>query len=283
MDIDNSTSSNTDNNSYAQSKNDDNAQLSKSEENENLTADLNDHQTINFKSAIIYFSKIDISKEKELVKEENKLTSNKKWYQKICSCLSCNKIHPLIKSKKNLIACVTKIKYDDSNSIHLKILSTIYKFFTKENDCPKSGKHWEKIGFQSKTPASDLRSMGMVAPLQILYLICKYPKFSENLYELFVNKSCEWLFIVSLINLSNINYNLLKEDKLDKHFSVDNSENEVISVFNENFVGMVSVLDMDIRENDGEVTPEYIMKSIDKIRNMADNVDSFLWNAKKLL
>ena len=319
MNSDNSTSSNTDSNSYDQSKNDtsmhstitilekekeksksnSNGKIKssfegeelresfdlpkKSEENENFNIDLNNHQTINFKSAIIYFSKIDLTKEKELVKQEIKQSSNKKWYKKICPCFSCNKIHPLIKSKKNLISCITKIKYDDSNSIHLKILSTIYKFCTDENECPKSGKHWEKIGFQSNTPASDLRSMGMMAPLQILYLICKYPKFSKNLYELFVKKNCEWLFAVSLINLTHINYNLLKEDKLDKHFSVDKSENEVILVFNENYVGMVSVLDKDIRDNNGELTAEYIMKSIDKIRNMADNVDSFLWNAKKLL
>ena len=100
----------------------------------------------------------------------------------------------------------------------LKYLNQFNLFFTNEKECDKKGNHWEKIGFQSKTPKSDLRSVGMLAPLQILYFLCAYPSFSLNVYRLFLDKNCEWLFAVTLINITQICYHLLRDDLLDNFF-----------------------------------------------------------------
>ena len=107
---------------------------------------------------------------------KNMYSKKKSFIKRICDCFF-NRIPQKIKTEKNLISCITKVKYDENNDIHYKMLSSIYCFFTDEKECPKSGKHWEKIGFQSKTPLSDLRSVGMLAPLQMLYFLCAFLLF----------------------------------------------------------------------------------------------------------
>ena len=142
--------------------------------------------TINFKTAFSYFCSFEYKEEQDLI--DNELIINKKKIsiiKRICSCL-CKKIPQNIKKEKNLICCITKVPYDEENEIHYKILKSIYLFFTKEKECPKKGSHWEKIGFQSNTPKSDLRSVGMLASLQTLYFLCAYPSFSLSVYQLFL-------------------------------------------------------------------------------------------------
>ena len=193
-----------------------------------------------------------------------------------------NKLPQNIKKEKNLICCITKVPYDDNNEIHFKILKSIYIFFTNEKECPKKGNHWEKIGFQSKTPKTDLRSVGMLASIQILYFLCAYPSFSMNLYKLFKYKNCEWLFAVTLINITQICYHLLRDDLLDQFFI---KKNDVVSVINELYVGILYSLNQYLEENKENITAEYVGESIEKIKknlNTNSDIDTFIWNTKKL-
>ena len=95
-------------------------------------------------------------------------------------CCSCESVKN--KQQKNSILRLSRVKYDENNVIHFRILFTIYYYFTKRN-CEKEGEHWQDIGFQSDTPGQDLISVGMFGPLQILYGIDTYPNFYSNLFQ----------------------------------------------------------------------------------------------------
>ena len=242
----------------------------------------NNNETINFKTAFSYFSSFEYKEEQEII--ENELRTNKKkksLLKKICECF-WNKLPKNIIKEKNLICYITKVNYDDDNEIHFKILKTIYLFFTKEKECLKKGNHWEKIGFQSKTPKSDLRSVGMLAPLQILYFLCAYPSFSLNVYRMFLDKNCEWLFAVTLINITQICYHLLRDDLLDNFFL---KKNDVVSVFNELYVGIIYNLSQYLEENKDNLTAEYVGECIEKIKNHMNSnseIEAIFWNTKKI-
>ena len=264
--------------------------LKKSDENEYLgnkshkiiIDDEYNSENINFKTAFSYFSSCEYKEEQELINQEKNLYQKKKSFiKRICECCF-NRLPQNIKSEKNLLSCITKVKYDDNLEIHYKILSSIYCFFTNEKECPKSGEHWEKIGFQDKTPQSDLRSVGMLAPLQMLYFMCAYPSFSLSLYKLFVSQNSEWLFAVTLINITQICYHLLRDDYLDQFFK---KNNEVVSIFNELYVGIIYSLDQYLEETKNVLTAEYIAECLEKIKkhsSSSSEIDAILWNTKKV-
>lgn len=242
----------------------------------------NNSETINFKTAFSYFSSFEYKEEQEIIDNELNLNKKKKsFFKKICECF-WNKLPQNIIKEKNLICCITKVPYDDNIEIHYKILKSIYLFFTNEKECPKKGNHWEKIGFQSKTPASDLRSVGMLASLQMLYFLCAYPSFSMSVYKLFMYKNYEWLFAVTLINITQICYHLLRDDLLDQFFL---KKNDVVSVFNELYVGIIYNLNQYLEENKENLTAEYVGECIEKIKshtNSSSDIDAILWNTKKV-
>ena len=264
--------------------------LKKSDENEYLgnkshkiiIDDEYNSENINFKTAFSYFSSCEYKEEQELINQEKNLYQKKKSFiKRICECCY-NRLPQNIKFEKNLLSCITKVKYDDNLEIHYKILSSIYCFFTNEKECPKSGEHWEKIGFQDKTPQSDLRSVGMLAPLQMLYFMCAYPSFSLSLYKLFVSQNSEWLFAVTLINITQICYHLLRDDYLDQFFK---KNNEVVSIFNELYVGIIYSLDQYLEETKNVLTAEYIAECLEKIKkhsSSSSEIDAILWNTKKV-
>ena len=122
----------------------------------------------------------------------------------------------------------------------------------------------------------------MLAPLQILYFLCAYPSFSLNVYRLFLDKNCEWLFAVTLINITQICYHLLRDDLLDNFFL---KKNDVVSVFNELYVGIIYNLSQYLEENKDNLTAEYVGECIEKIKNHMNTnneIEAILWNTKKI-
>ena len=122
----------------------------------------------------------------------------------------------------------------------------------------------------------------MLAPLQMLYFLSGYPSFSIKVYKLLCSQNCEWLFAVTLINITQICYHLLRDDFLDIYFK---KNNEVISVFNELYVGIIYNLGQSIKENKESLTAEYISECLEKIRKnltSSSEIESIIWNTKNI-
>ena len=112
--------------------------------------------------------------------------------------------------------------------------------------------------------------------------MCAYPSFSLSLYKLFVSQNSEWLFAVTLINITQICYHLLRDDYLDQFFK---KNNEVVSIFNELYVGIIYSLDQYLEETKNVLTAEYIAECLEKIKkhsSSSSEIDAILWNTKKI-
>lgn len=82
------------------------------------------------------------------------------------------------------IFLISKTVFDEQNSIHQKILCTLYAAITgSSTPAERRGPHWEELGFQSNDPVTDLRAtgmMGLVLPLE-MFSCCK--DFSRRVLE----------------------------------------------------------------------------------------------------
>lgn len=190
-----------------------------------------------------------------------------------CSCSS-----EKIKRQKYFIKSVNRIKYDENNNIHFRILFSIYYFFTKRN-CEKEGEHWQDIGFQSDTPSVDLISVGMLGPLQMLYGINTYPDFYNNLFQYLLKRKCDLFFAGNLISFSKFSLNLLERGILDNFGDNDN----LFTILNEIYVGMGFDFFNDIQNygNGNILTIEFIVKTIQKISENRTQTNYFLSNHVK--
>ena len=191
-----------------------------------------------------------------------------------CSCSS-----EKLEKEKVFLASLNKIKYDKNNNIHFRILFSIYYFFTKKN-CQKEGEHWQDIGFQSDTPNTDLYSVGMYGPLQILYGINKYPSFYSNLFEYLLKRKCDLFFAVNMISFTKFSYNVFERGILDSDIKENNS---LLIALNEVYVGMGYDFSNEIQQygNNNILTIEFIVKTIQNISEKRIEPRYFLKNHQK--
>ena len=201
----------------------------------------------------------------------NQYTEEKSGF---CSCSSGK-----IKKKKNFIKNISRIKYDENNNIHFRILFTIYYFFTKRN-CEKEGEHWQDIGFQSDTPGTDLITVGMFGPLQILYGIDYYPHFYTELFKYLLMRKCELFFASNLLSCSKFSLNILERGILD---NIVNDNDNLLNVLNEIYVGMSYDYNNNIQMygNSNILTIEFIVKIIQAISEKRTQTNYFLTNHRR--
>lgn len=217
---------------------------------------------INYQESYNYFQSLIITNQNNIIEEKS---SN------CCSCSS-----EKIKKQKIFILNLSRIKYDENNNIHFRILFSIYYFFTKKN-CKKEGEHWQDIGFQSDTPSTDLISVGMFGPLQILYGINVYPDLYRNLFQYLLIRKCELFFIGNLISFSKFCLNILERGLLDENV---NENDNLLRILNEIYVGMSVDFFNDIQRygNGNTLTIEFIVKTIQKISEKRTIISYFLSN-----
>ena len=180
------------------------------------------------------------------------------------NCCSCSS--EKTKNEKLFIKSLNKIKYNQNDEIHFRILFSIYYFFTKKN-CDKEGEHWQDIGFQSYTPSADLITVGMFGPLQILYGINKYPFLYQEIFEYLLQRKCDLYFMVNLLSMCKFSYNLIERDLLD---NLVNETNDYFIIANEIYVGMGYEYNTEIKNygSSNILTIEYIVKTIENISRM---------------
>lgn len=201
---------------------------------------------------------------------------NNKEKDNCCSCSS-----EKTKNEKIFIKSLSKIRYDQNNNIHFRILFSIFYFFTKRN-CEKEGEHWQDIGFQSDAPNVDLITVGMFGPLQILYGIDRYNLLYTKLFKYLLQRKCNLDLMVNLLSMSKFSLNIIERDILD---NFANQNNDLFIIINEIFVGMTYEYNSEIQNygNNNVLTIEYIVKTIQNISRMRTQVNYFLNNHNMFL
>ena len=190
------------------------------------------------------------------------------------NCCSCSS--EKTKNEKLFIKNLTRIKYDQNNTTHFRILFSIYYFFIKKN-CEKEGEHWQDIGFQSDNPSIDLYTLGMFGPLQILYGIDKYNLISTELFNYLFQTKCDLYFMVNLLSMSKFCLNMMELDLLNDFV---NERSDYFIVINEIYVGMLYEYNTEIQNygNKNPLTIEYIVKTIQNISRMRYQANYFINN-----
>ena len=146
---------------------------------------------------------------------------------------------PLVKSlekERDLIFNITKLSIENDNTLHCRILQTIYKKLTKsKRNSPRFGSHWEDIGFQGDDPATDLRGAGFLALLHLLFLLTYHLPLAHKIFKMSLDPVQNFPFCLMSINMTRISLQALMDNKLSK---MCNRRKEVVSVINEFYLAV---------------------------------------------
>ncbi|EKX50442.1 hypothetical protein GUITHDRAFT_47364, partial [Guillardia theta CCMP2712] len=128
--------------------------------------------------------------------------------------------------------------------IHLRMLQTIFSHVTGSKE-PRAriGRHWEDIGFQGTDPATDLRDLGMLSMLLLLYASSNHLQKVKQVF-LFASESASvsdaadhgFPFSLLAISLSRICLEVLRTGGLTDAM---NREQSVFDVLNTFFMGLL--------------------------------------------
>ncbi|XP_015794401.1 ELMO domain-containing protein 3-like [Tetranychus urticae] len=127
-------------------------------------------------------------------------------------------------SERNKIFCLALVPFDNCNPWHYRFLITIYQQLTNCNPnepIPRTGPHWETIGFQGIDPATDLRGVGIFALYQLLYLTL-LPECSllcHDIYSLSLDAIQQFPFAAMSTNITAIVLQLLRSGKLNRYLN----------------------------------------------------------------
>ncbi|XP_061178488.1 ELMO domain-containing protein 3-like [Saccostrea echinata] len=148
------------------------------------------------------------------------------------------KLHKNLHEERDRIFCIAASVLENSNQIHIRSLQTIYRSLTGSRfDCPRFGNHWEEIGFQGRDPSTDLRGVGLLGLLHLIYLLrdAKRQVLASEIYKLSLHPTQNFPFCVMSINLSRIALQALREGCLNKEC---NKQKEVLPVVCDFYTGL---------------------------------------------
>jgi len=135
-----------------------------------------------------------------------------------CIC-TIRPLPPHIEQGKQTIQASALIPFLNDEKLHLSTIRTIYRQLTGSRfDCPRYGHHWEDIGFQGNDPATDLRGVGFLGVVQVLYLVTtpEVLPFAKDVYSLSRSQTQEFPLMVLSLNVTRIVLHLLRDGLLDK-------------------------------------------------------------------
>jgi hypothetical protein len=122
------------------------------------------------------------------------------------------------------------------NEIYGKMLTSVYKLLTNQNDCQAYGNHWENIGFQGNNPKADLRGVGMFGVLQMLAFCERYTFYARDILEYSNKKEFSFPMASLMLNFSLFTLEALREGYL---IPICNKKKSVINTVNEFFFCIV--------------------------------------------
>uniref|UniRef100_A0A914XSK0 ELMO domain-containing protein n=1 Tax=Plectus sambesii TaxID=2011161 RepID=A0A914XSK0_9BILA len=142
---------------------------------------------------------------------------------------SRQQLPPALADEQLLIVTMTKVPYNDSDSLHWELLYSVYKHMindrSNQSRVPRIGAHWETIGFQGDDPATDLRGVGIFGLCQLLFLISEglNSQMVAKLLDLSRDDRQNFPLSVVGLNFTKMIIDRLKQGKLNKLILKENS------------------------------------------------------------
>lgn len=227
--------------------------------------DCNRETFINYKEAMNYFLSMFLTNDKirtvEVSSKENKICCLKRF---ILSLFPSMTINTDLLNDLNLLSFIYSIEYNDKDSIHCNMISTVYLFFYNS-----TGRDEINIEmFRTKK--------GIIFSLMTMLFISQlYPSFMMNLFST-MKSSIFYMFS----RIGEIVNEIYKSEKMIRYYNKNNNVIETINDFvigvafliNDNFTGGITVGDFE----------EKLNKRIEQINSfvMKESPSAVLWKAK---
>ncbi|XP_050397519.1 uncharacterized protein LOC126815690 isoform X2 [Patella vulgata] len=147
------------------------------------------------------------------------------------------KLHRDMVKDREFAFCLSASSFDEAQPSHGRMLQTIYRLLTGSRfDSPRFGSHWEEIGFQGRDPSTDLRGVGVLGLVQLLYFLQhdKYGDIARDIYKLSLHPTQNFPFCVMGMNISRICLQSLREDIINKEI---NKRRNVMTSINDFYIG----------------------------------------------
>ena len=150
----------------------------------------------------------------------------------LCCLLSPPSLPPHLRTTARQVQATALIPFCNDDPVHLGMLHTIYRQLTCTTlNCPRYGSHWEQIGFQGTDPSTDLRGVGVLGLVHVIYLVTtpEMLPFCRDVYQLSRVEGHEFPFLVLSLNITRITLHVLRDGLLNKHIKL---EDDVWATFN---------------------------------------------------
>ena len=128
------------------------------------------------------------------------------------------KLSKKLQMERNTVYSIAECQLDNHEPLHLHTLQTIYKRLSGNRvNCPRIGRHWVDIGFQSTDPTDDLRGVGFLGLMQLVYLLEDSRTFplAREIYLYSKDEAHYTPFCVLSLNMTQIALRALQEDLLN--------------------------------------------------------------------
>jgi len=119
--------------------------------------------------------------------------------------------------EKDLVLFLKVTHFDFNDTVHHRMLRTIYSKLSRNKVCPTIGRHWEVLGFQGGDPRTDLnRSGGVLNVLQMFYFFSHHFDLLKAAYLLAQDVQQNYPLACVSINITKMIIEALLAGKLSK-------------------------------------------------------------------
>ena len=183
---------------------------------------------VSYSELLTHFQNADLSTQLATIRPENRLSG-------LDRLLPPPRVSKKLHRERDMVFAIALCHFSDNNTIHTRTLHTVYCKLTGETTCQRFGPHWEDIGFQGSDPVDDLRGVGMLGLVQLVWLL-ENPNTLPVAQEVF-----RWIrdnvpFCVLSLNITSLALATLREGGLSREC---NRREQVFAVLNDFYAAVL--------------------------------------------
>ncbi len=142
-----------------------------------------------------------------------------------------------LEDERDAMFCMALMQLDYKTLEPERMVQSIYRELTGDKlSCPRTGAHWDVIGFQGVDPATDLRGAGLFGLVQWLYMLKTYKPLMLRILRLSKDELQNFPLAVVSFNFTGLALQAVREGKL---YSVMRKRGAVLPVVHELYMSLM--------------------------------------------
>ena len=191
-----------------------------------------------------------------------------------------------LRTEWKLVISLSQIQLSEQDSIHLVALQTLYqKLMGNSLRCLRYGPHWQDIGFQGVDPAEDIKEVGVLGIMQLIYFLdsSRNNPLIKEIFSYSREGTYQFPFMVLSINMTQVALSCLREGHLTKFC---NKQDQVFITLNEFYIALFYRF-FELWKSQGHSSPQIgpILRDIESYakrhpKNVIADVQAYLESGK---